>query len=596
MIQAFLVFGSSLALSFVLTPVVRHLAIRHGFVSHPKEDRWHQTPTALLGGIGIFLAFAVSSILWLGATPDVVVVLGGALLVFGIGILDDFIHLQPYSKLISQIVAACCVVGAGVFLEVWQFGIVGILLSVFWIVGVTNAFNLLDNMDGLSAGIGSIVAFCLFLAGALTGNAGVMLMALAVCGSALGFLAFNFPPAKIFMGDSGSLVLGFTLSSLAIMGHWGEVTNVVFALLIPVLVLAVPIFDTAFVSMVRFFNGRAISQGGRDHTSHRLVTFGLSERTTVLLFYTLSMICGMVGVMGLKFGWLYPGILAMLILIAFWYLAVFLNGLVSYGEGAAALAQKSRGVALSLFLMEKKRIGEVLLDAGLIAGSFVLAFLIRFDGLPPQYEHVVAQSLPLLVPLKLVVFFYFGLYRGIWRYVGIQDLLNIVKAVSLSSVLSVVLMTMVFRFESYSRAVFFIDWMVLLLAVSGVRVAIRLIREYLGSWVEAQGKRLLIVGAGDAGEIALREIRNNPSLGYVPIGFIDDDQKKVGRNIHGVPVLGTRQDLATLVKDHQIEEILVAIPSAKREILGKILRDCKKTGTMIRVLSRTRKLASAASA
>lgn len=596
MIQAFLLFGSSLVLSLLLTPWVRHVAIRSGYVSYPKEDRWHQTPTALLGGIGIFIAFALPLVVFLGLVPEVLLVLGGASLVFGVGILDDFIHLQPYSKLIGQIVSACFVVGAGVFLGVWDFGILGILLSVLWIVGVTNAFNLLDNMDGLSAGIGSIAAFCLFLAGTMTGKPGVMLIALALCGSALGFLAFNFPPAKIFMGDSGSLILGFALSTLAIMGHWDEVTNVMFALLIPVLVLAVPIFDTAFVSMVRFFNGRAISQGGRDHTSHRLVTFGLSERTTVLLFYTLSMICGIVGVMGLKFGWLYPGILAMLIVIVFWYLGVFLNGVVSYGERAKNLTHQNSGLALSLFLMEKRRIGEVFLDSLLIAFSFVIAFLIRFDGLPPQYEHVVAQSLPLLVPLKLVVFFYFGLYRGIWRYVGIQDLLNIVKAVSLSSALSVVLMTMVFRFESYSRAVFSIDWMVLLLAVSGVRVAIRLIREYLRSWVSSAGKRLLIIGAGDAGEIALREIRNNLSLGYLPIGFVDDDRNKVGRKIHGVPVMGTRQELANLVRDHGIEEILVAIPSAKREILGKILQDCKKTGTMTQVLSRTRKLASPASA
>ena len=594
--SAFIVLAASLALSLILTETVRRFAVRYGYVAHPQDDRWHKTSTALLGGVAIFFAYLLPLLFFVGEYPPLQLLLFGALLICGMGLLDDFLHFQPYTKLIGQSGVACLFVAGGQFLGLFDWSILTFALALVWIVGVTNAFNLLDNMDGLSAGTACIAAFCLMLAGVSTGNPMVVLACASLVGATLGFLWFNFYPAKIFMGDSGSLFLGFTLSTFAVTGQWGNVTNVLFAMLIPVLVLAVPIFDTAFVSLVRFFNGRPLSQGGRDHTSHRLVAFGLSERTTVLLFYTMSMFCGVLAVVGLQYDWMYTTIFAVLVVIALLYFGIFLSGIVAYGKKATRFEAKSSNVILNLFLMEKKRIGEVALDSILIGLAFTVAFLIRFDGLPSPYDQVVVQSLPLLIPIKLGIFFYFGLYRGIWQYIGIKDLINIIKAVTLSSLVSVVLMTMLFRFENYSRAVFFIDWMVLLLGIGGVRVAVRVIKEYLGSWVKPEGKRLLIMGAGDAGEIASRELRNNSFLGYLPVGFIDDDSQKVGRNIHGIPVLGTRLELPGLVKRHQIDEILVAVPSADRETLRKIFRDCTNTGALVQVLSKTRKRTSSVSA
>ena len=590
MMHEIIIFSSSLVLVLGLTPLVRFLALRYGYVAQPKEDRWHKSPTALLGGVGLFLAYSLPLSFYLVYQPDLWILLLGAALIFSVGLIDDFLHLKPYSKLVGQIVAACVVIANGMLLGPAAFPILGIFLTLVWIVGVTNAFNLLDNMDGLSAGTACIAAFCLFLAGTITGNSGMTIAAAGLCGATLGFLWFNFSPAKIFMGDSGSLFLGFTLSTLAITGDWENITNVFSAMLIPLLVLAVPIFDTAFVSLVRFVNGRSISVGGRDHTSHRLVAFGLPERTTVLLFYTMSMVCGLIALMGLKYGWLYPSMLTILVVLVFWYFGLFLSGVVTYKEKTDALLHESRSFVLNLFLIEKKRIAEVLIDCVLIALSFAMAFAIRFDGLSPEYVRIVAQSLPILIPIKLIIFFYFGLYRGIWRYVGIQDLINIIKAVTVSALLSVVVMTMAFRFEGYSRAVFFIDWMVLLLAVSGVRLGIRLIKEYLESLVKAESKRLLILGAGDAGEIALREIKNNPKLTYTTMGFVDDDPGKRGREIHGVPVLGSIKNLNEIVTQRRIDEILVAIPSIGREKLKSIVSDCKKTGVEVKVMPKIRNL------
>ncbi len=590
MTQAGLIFALSFLLALALTPLVRVAALRMGYVARPKDDRWHKVPTALFGGVSLFLAWTAPLAWILSDHPSLLIVLSGATLAFLVGLVDDIVHLRPYSKLIGQILAACVLIAGGVTVGPTAWPIIGVFVTLLWLVGITNAFNLLDNMDGLSAGTAGIAAFFLLVAGLLTGNMGLVMASAGLCGAALGFLVYNFPPAKIFMGDSGSLFLGFSLAALAIAGTDKHATNLFFAMLIPVLVLAIPIFDTLFVSLVRVINGRAISQGGRDHTSHRLVAFGLPEKTTVMLFYLLSSICGAVALLGLKYGMLYPSILAILIVIMFWYFGSFLSGVVSYGDKAKRLLRESRGFTMDLVLMHKKRVGEVIVDCVLIGLSFTVAFVIRFDGLPDMYASVIAQTLPILLPLKLVTFFYFGLYRGLWQYVGMQDLINIVKAVTVSSLLAVVVVTMVFRFENYSRAVFAIDWMVLLLTVSGVRVMIRMIEEYLGSLAKQQGKRLLIFGAGDAGEIALREIRNNAKLGYVPVGFIDDNREKLGRSIHGVQILGSREQMGGIVEKYKVQEILVAIPSADRGTLVTILKDCKQTGAAVQVMPKTVRL------
>jgi UDP-GlcNAc:undecaprenyl-phosphate GlcNAc-1-phosphate transferase len=235
--------------------------------------------------------------------------------------------------------------------------------------------------------------------------------------------------------------------------------------------------------------------------------------------------------------------------------------------------------------MHKRRVLEVIVDVALICLAYTLSFLVRFEGnIPGQHFRVLAQSFPLILPLKLFIFASFGLYRGVWRYVGMRDLLSIFKAVTLSSLLVISAITMLFRFDLFPRSVFIIDWMALLLLVAGSRVLIRVIREYLFSLSDMKGKRVVIVGAGDAGEMVLRELRNNVGLGYVPVGFFDDDPDKLGRRIHGVPVLGGREAIPDTVAKLGIEHLIVAMPSASEEALGGIMRICEATGVPITVM------------
>jgi UDP-GlcNAc:undecaprenyl-phosphate GlcNAc-1-phosphate transferase len=175
----------------------------------------------------------------------------------------------------------------------------------------------------------------------------------------------------------------------------------------------------------------------------------------------------------------------------------------------------------------------------------------------------------------------FGLYRGVWKYIGISDFLTIFKVVSLGSVISVLFLTFTFRFRDYSRAVFFIDWLLLLFLVTGSRFLFRIIDEFL-SRLQSGEKNVFIFGAGDAGEMVLREIKRNRSLRYNPIGFIDDNPAKKGNKIHGIPILGSRDRIKDLAKDHKIEEIIIAIPSLDQDNFSEITKICQESNIPFR--------------
>lgn len=578
----------ALLISLTVTPFIRWLSRRIGYVAHPRQDRWHQKPTALLGGVGIFLAFVIPFAALHQYDHGVLFVMAGATIVFALGVLDDLYQIQPNTKLVVQIAAAGLTTFGSLAIPSQGLALIVIPLAILWLVALTNAFNLLDNMDGLSAGTACIASFFLFVISYTMDDSNVALYSAILFGATLGFLFYNFHPATIFMGDSGSMFLGFTLAAYTMKGNWEQATNLVLMMFTPALVLAVPIFDTTFVTLVRWMNGRAISVGGRDHTSHRLVAFGLSERKAVSLFYLISIVCGFIAFLGVLYNALLPSILGTLVVIAIFYLGLFLNGIVTYGTESevSRRAIADRGVVLDVFLMYKRRILEVLLSAVLICLAYVASFVIRYDGdIPSERFQELALSLPLVLSLKLVAFASCRLYRGVWRYFGMQDLMDILKAVTLSSVLALTAVTLVSPFiEIFSRSILVIDWMLLLLLVAGARLLIHIIREYLVGLSNARGKRVIIVGAGDAGELVLRELRNNARLGYIPVGFFDDNPDKQGRRIHGVPVIGGTSTIVEAVSRLGVDQIIVAIPSAQPESLEGIIRICESSGLPFTVM------------
>jgi UDP-GlcNAc:undecaprenyl-phosphate GlcNAc-1-phosphate transferase len=498
--------------------------------------------------------------------------------------------MPPYTKLVGQLAIGCVVVLSGIRIELVHWPWLSIPLSVFWFVFVMNAFNLLDNMDGLAAGVGVIAAaFCAFHA-ALGQQWVVVALDLALCGACLGFLLFNFPPAKIFMGDSGSHLLGLNLAALALFGSWRHSTQLLSVLAVPLLLLAVPIFDTCFVTIQRLAHRQHPFVGGTDHVSHRLAILGLSTRRTVLALYGVSAALGWLSIASVFMRpitalvvWLFA--LAGLVLVGCYLSQVKVYRL-EERTAEPLPAELTRSVTLvETMLMHKRRLVEVMVDFALVSGTYVFAHLLRFEGsLTLDLQQLVVQSLPVILVVKLGSFAACGLYRGVWRYMGLSDLIMVFRAVSVGSGLALLVLLYLWRFEGYSRAVLIIDWMLTFLAVGGSRVAERLLDAWI-SGATAQGAPLVIIGAGDSGVRVLRLLREESRTGRRIVGFLDDDARRHGSRIQGAPVLGGRARLPELIRDLGVREVLIALTDPPGELLQYIQRCCEPHGVTWHVVT-----------
>ena len=286
-------FAAALLLALALTPACRVLARATGFLDRPNSRKSHTQPTPLLGGVAILGAFAVVVLARGDVRRDLWGILAGAAILFVLGLVDDRRGMNPWVKLGGQAVAALVVISSGIRVSFLGPGLVGAAFTLVWIVGITNAFNLLDNMDGLSAGVGAISAAAFAVLASRYVFLGweqfpTAIAAAALAGACLGFLPYNLGGGSIFMGDTGSMPLGLILGSLAAFGNWVSPTLPT-SLAIPVLILAYPIFDTALATFCRWRDGRPLFQGGTDHSSHRLVNLGLRRTEAVILIYLFAL-------------------------------------------------------------------------------------------------------------------------------------------------------------------------------------------------------------------------------------------------------------------------------------------------------------------
>lgn len=285
------------AASLGLTPFSRYLAMRLGVVDKPVLARKiHKDHKPLMGGLAIYLGFAIALLVF--APPQHLVELGAIAAGTGwlafIGLLDDRFNLGVKIRLVAMIVAAVVLILAGIQIRLFSNPWLDLPLTIVWVLAITNATNFLDNMDGLTAGYASIAAGFFLLIAISQGQALVSMLAAALFGSAVGFLTYNFNPASTFMGDMGSLTLGFVLSVLAIKLEFGALPLDV-SWMIPVLVLALPIFDINLVVWTRLAEGRSPFEGGRDHCSHRLMALGFNQRRTLFILYAACIIYGFFG-------------------------------------------------------------------------------------------------------------------------------------------------------------------------------------------------------------------------------------------------------------------------------------------------------------
>jgi UDP-GlcNAc:undecaprenyl-phosphate GlcNAc-1-phosphate transferase len=589
-INTFLPFILALIFSLLLVPAVRWYSLRIGKIATPRSDRWNRRATPTLGGIGMFASLVISLfIIWLTNTDHHILIdrwsiLLGIVIMFLIGLYDDFRTISPPIKLIFQIVAATLVIFfGGNTINFFRWPIANIILTFFWLVGLTNAINLMDNMDGLAGGVSLIASGFLSVFFWKTGYPELLVLSLALAGSIIGFLVFNFPPAKIFMGDSGSMLLGFSLAALTVARRT-QASNVLAIVGVPTLVFLLPILDTSLVTITRILRGQSPTIGGKDHTSHRLVAFGLSEKQAVLVLYAIAFISGMasIGLEALDYD---------LSLVLIPILLIVLSLFVAYLARMKVVSKEestTNGITRWIVnLTFKRRLFELIFDLLLIGISYYLAFWTRFGlNMTTTSMNLFMLSWPIALGISYGVFYFLGVYRGVWRYIGINDLIRYVGSAIISGALTWILVKIIFPNQPFTGDVFLLFILYLLIGLAGSRSSFLILdRLYAQQFSGTKQENVLLYGAEDAGEIALRWILRNPTIGYSVVGFIDDDSMKWGSYIHGVNILGDLNRLDQYIIDKQVRGVIATTENLLKSQAGeKLISECRAKGVWVRVL------------
>jgi UDP-GlcNAc:undecaprenyl-phosphate GlcNAc-1-phosphate transferase len=575
-------FLAALVLTVLFTPLVGYLARARGLYAQPSIDRWHKRPVPVVGGVAMMMALLLVSLV-AGITQPLLPVLVASTLMFVVGLVDDFRPLPPATKFVLQMLVAAVLLYLLPDIHITGHATTDRLLGFVWIVGITNAVNLLDNMDGLAGGVSLLAASSLLVALMANGTpvGGPLGAALvAFIGVTAGFLIFNFHPASIFMGDSGSHLLGCFLAGTSLMATSVLSAHPVPVAAVPVVVLLIPIFDTAFVTVARGLSGRSAFLGGRDHTSHRLAALGIGERRAVLVLYALTILGGAtaLGLMNLPAGlaWGMVGLYASLLVLIGVYL-----GRVQVGRD-----ERDAEPPLPTELAVRYPYYEVGLDTLLIAGAYYLAFIGRFrDAEFDQFLPYFARSVPIIVGIQIAALWLSGQYRRTSNVGNAREILALVRASLLGVAASVIFVLYTSRFEGYSRWVFLFDAVLAPAFIVGSRVVVRTLDEYL-RLRRSRGRAVLIFGAGKGGAMAARELLQNGSIGLTPIGLVDDDPAKRRMRVEGLPVVAGLDDLAAVLdrRPGHVAAIVVAIADLPRDRLDRVCEIAIPRGIAVRRL------------
>jgi len=547
------IFFVSFLLVLVLTPIFIKLAFKKDFLDYPDPRKVHSHPTPLLGGVSVFIGFCggiffslLSGHPWTNEFSGVLI---GGLVILGLGLLDDKKGMQPGVKFLGQIAASFLFLLVSHSLGSLSFGFLGNLLLILWMVGLMNAFNFLDNMDGLCSGISFIAAVAFMVIFIFTAQIDQVILCLALMGALLGFLVYNFPPARIFLGDAGSMFSGFMLSALGI--YFAKRNSSFNQLLVPMLILSYPIFDISMVTFTRLKEGRKIYKGGKDHSSHRFMNLGFHLKKTLSSIYLISL--------GL-------GIIALLIFFFFespWkVLIAFCVGIILAILGTH-LHRRFARVGEKLFL--------ILMDVISINASFLFFYWLRFEsgffGTPiiiPLSEYIIPAIWITLY--WLILFAILGLYEISWELPLRDEWGRVAKAVILG--------IMIFSILSLS----FISFRFVLLytlSLSSLLISLRtffiLVQRTLNSRGAGLRKSLIVGTSKDAQELN-RFLQKESNSGFKVLGFVSE-----GRDYpKDLKVLGYLENLEDIVKRTRAEAVIFALEKDYAGYVAKILKNLEE--------------------
>ena len=570
--------GLAFAAGLVLVPAVRHLARRLHVVSAPNANRWHRHPTPLLGGVAIAIVVLAGG--WtIQPTSAVALPLMCATLIAGVGLFDDLHPLKSSTKLVCQIVVASIFVYAGHRLEWTSSLTIDTMLTLGWIVGITNALNLLDNMDGLASGVGVIACVSLLLtAGDVQTPSPESQLIAILLGALAAFLVYNVHPASIFMGDTGSLLTGVILASASVSQAQGsaprELLSVVAA---PVLVLFIPIFDTTLVVVSRLLSGRRPSEGGRDHSSHRMVAMGLSEPGAVGVLWVLAAVGGIIGVGVHRLELEFAGLVAAGFVVAMALFAAYLAGVRVY-EGTPP-GETGRLTPVVLEFMHKRRVLEVLLDVALASVTFYCAHRLRFDQ--SDFErvfHSFVTSLPIIIACQIPVLLILDAYRGMWRYFGLMDAVVFGKSIALGTGAGATVVALLNGALPVPPAVYVIHAALLFIVMTGSRASFLLLTEFFRRRSAIHLRA--VVFESDAEEMATHRLALH-SGDYRVLGFFFDSPDQGPRSVVGYPRLGDYGTLLSFIAKGLTDVVIVSAHRLDEERLEELAGHCGVNGVAL---------------
>ena len=583
MVTLALPFVLALLVSASLVPICRLVARRLGYVVPPNDLQPSSKPKARFGGLAIAVTL-FSCAAALGAFEAVSVLLICSAALFVLGLASDLFTLRPSTKVVAQIAIASVFLFFDFRLYWSNSTTLDSIITVFWIVGITSAFNLLDNMDGLCAGI-ALIAGTAFLVTVtpvpLSGPLFLQSQYLAVLlGAIAGFLIYNIHPASVTMGESGSLLIGLNMAAMTLQIAPGRGSNLLSIVAVPALLLLIPMVDATLVAISRPLS-RSSAAAGHDTSSHRLVAIGLTERAAVGLLWLLAAASGLIAILADRSQQGLAGLLAATFTIGIALFAVYLARVQVHQD---ADPDRLTGTITPLGIASgyRRRLAEVLLDLVLVSMAYYGAFRLRYDSLQwAENFGYFLQSFPIVLGTQTIALLGVGAYRGMWRYFSLSDGVIFGKGVFLGVVTSQVAILYLYGFNGYPAAIFIVYGMLLLLLLVGSRASFRMISEFAKRQRHA-GRRLVVYGAGDTGSIAVRHLLNDSHNTYRIIGFVDDDARMRNVRVHGYPVIGGYDHLVGMIMAGEIDAVAVTNEDAGTQGLAWL---CAKHGVTLHRLA-----------
>jgi len=612
MLKYLLLFVTGAGLSFLLTPLVRWVAIRNKVLDMPEARKVHSKPIPRLGGVGIFLAFILTVMLVLSPWrlfeipfADVGAhwskgFMAAAGIIVALGILDDLKPLGARVKFLTQVLAALVAISFGYVIthvdlpggRTVELGMWAVPVTLVWIVGLTNAFNLIDGLDGLAAGVALIASLTLFGVALLGQNVELALLCALLAGCLLGFLPYNFHPASIFLGDSGSLFLGFLLAVLSITS--AHKSTVAVSLLIPILAFGLPIMDTLLAMLRRFLRGlhvmettdegrlrlfflrgKTMFEADRDHIHHRLMRLGLYHRNAVIFLYAACAAFGGAALLMAAYRNANTGLVLLAVALA---VGVAVRKL-HYEE--LQLLRNGSVATLSRFPILGIQAVQIPSDLLLVSLAYYFAYQLRFEGVfEGAAKECLITTLPAVLLTKIVVFHISGLYHTRWRYAGVPELLRGGRSMVLGSAAAAAVLA-VFNYEQCGWAVLVMDFFLMSAFVLGSRFSARL-AEYYAQSNPANKQRVLIYGTGPQAALLIHELLLNSDHLRTPVGFIDEHRGARRKFLHGYPILGTSAVMPEVLSQGDITELIIAAVNVPASRMTEIQNLCRQHNVVVR--------------